>query len=228
MDAFFAKVAELWGGLPRPVAAVIVLAAGWGAAILLRLLCSRLLAAMKFDKFSERTGLKEFLRKGGVEYSPSRLVGVILYWIVIIVVLILSALALDVRIVDELSGRIAAQLPAILSAALVTGVGLVLVGFLANFAATISRNAGFPSARLLSRIIRWAGYVFIVSIALDQMGIGRNLVGPVFLIVLGAVALGAAIAFGFGCKDMAREAMDRFIRTMMERSRDGGGGDMEG
>ncbi len=228
MSEFLGKAGELWNSLPRPIATLIVLCAGWIAAILLKFLVSKLLSAMKIDRLSERAGFKEFLRKGGVEYSASKLVGVILYWIVLVAAFIVSARTLDVRIVNELGGRIAERLPGIISAFLVIAVGLVLTGFAANFTATIARNAGFPNAKLLARIIKWAGYVFIVSIALDQLGIGGNIIGPVLLVLIGCMALGAAIAFGIGCKDMAREAMDRFVRTLMERSRDGGGEDMEG
>jgi hypothetical protein len=228
MGAFFGSLVGFWNSLPHPVAAILILGFGWLVALFLRLLVSSLLSAIKVDRLSERTGLKEFLRKGNVENSISKLVSVILYWLVLVASFIASALALDVRIVNELGAKAAGMLPGILAAALIAAVGLVIVGFLANFTATIARNAGFPNARLLARVIKWAGYLFVVSIALDQAGVGRNLIGPVFLVLLGGISLGGALAFGLGCKDMAREAMDRFIRTLMERGRDGNGDDMEG
>jgi hypothetical protein len=163
-----------------------------------------------------------------MENSVSKLAGAIMFWLVLVTAFIASALALDVRIVNELGSKAAAMLPGILAAALIAAVGLVIVSFLANFTATIARNAGFPNARLLARVIKWAGFLFVVSIALDQAGVGRNLIGPVFLVLLGGITLGGALAFGLGCKEMAREAMDRFIRTLMERGREGNGDDMEG
>jgi hypothetical protein len=228
MEGILEGIAAFWASLPRPLQAAIILAAGWSAALLARLLISRLLAALKFDRLSERTGFKEFLRKGGVEFSASKLAGVTAYWVILVLSLILSALSLDERILGEFGSRAAEKLPAFFSAGLVMAVGLVLTGFLAKFVSTIARNAGFPNAGLLARAIKWAGFLLTLSISLDQLGVGGNLIGPVFLILLGALALGAALAFGLGCKDMAREAMERFIRAMMERSREGGGEDMEG
>jgi hypothetical protein len=46
--------------------------------------------------------------------------------------------------------------------------------------------------------------------------------------MIGAVALGVAIAIGLGCKDMARQAVEGIIAAIRERERASRGTDLEG
>ena len=53
---------------------------------------------------------------------------------------------------------------------------------------------------------RVAIIVYAVFAALTQLGIAVQLTANTLLIVLGGVALAAAIAFGFGAQNVARDA----------------------
>jgi hypothetical protein len=58
-----------------------------------------------------------------------------------------------------------------------------------------------------------------VFAALTQLGIAVQLTAPTFLIILGAVALAAAIAFGFGAQGVARDiAQKAYERRGQARS----------
>jgi len=93
---------------------------------------------------------------------------------------------------------------------------------------TIARNASFPHAQLLSQVTKFLGFILVFSLTLEQIDIGTTMIASLFQIVLGAVAFGVALAFGLGCKDMARDAMERFLHELKEKSRIGGDSDMEG
>jgi small-conductance mechanosensitive channel len=116
--------------------------------------------------------------------------------------------------------------PRLLAAILVSIIGAVLVTFSANFARTLARNAGMPNARLVSRLIKYSGNVLVVVIALDQVGFGRSVINSMFVIFFAALTFGLALAFGLGCKDLARDAMVRFLRNLREREERGT--DLEG
>ena len=72
--------------------------------------------------------------------------------------------------------------------------------------------------------------VYAVFAALTQLGIAGELTAPTFLIVLGAVALAAAIAFGWGARNVAQDIVERAYdrsgeaRERIERSRQQGDG----
>jgi hypothetical protein len=85
-----------------------------------------------------------------------------------------------------------------------------------------------PNARLLSKSIKYLGIAIVVMVALGQIGLGKSIIDFMFEILFGAVCLGAALAFGLGCKDMARDSMQRFLRNLKEKGRGSQGTDLEG
>lgn len=218
----------LWRGLPPLAAAVITLVAGWGLAFAARHLTAKVLKILRFDAFSVRVGFAEFLRKGGARYGPVELAGVLVYWVILAATFIRISRLLDFTIVQELMKQVRVILPSTIAAILILVVGLVIVTFLARFALTLARNAALPSAQAISTSIKYLGIAVVIAIALDQVGFGRTILGPMLLMLFGALVFGLALAFGLGCKDIARSAMERWLRELRERERMTKGTDLEG
>jgi hypothetical protein len=214
--------------LPGWLIAAIVVAVGWLAAGAARFVVARLLALLHFNQLCERTGACDFLRKGEVGFSPAELAGRGLYWVVLIGVFLEAARLLDIGVANEFRHRVVAALPALLSAGLVLAVGLIVTAFLSGFVRTVTRNAGSPYADLWSRITRGVGVVLVLAMAFEQAEIRGSILAGVIQIVIAAFAFGMALAFGLGCKDMARNAMERLIADMKERHRDASKSDLEG
>ena len=228
MNTIGDTVGRFLASMPSSAAALLILLAGWIAAAALRFLVSRLLDLLRVDRLSERTGFAEFLRKGGTTRPASRLAGIVAYWIVLLVALFDAAKAMDPRIAAALSERAIGLLPNLFAALIIVVVGGILVAFLANFATTIARNAAMPHAALLSRSIKGVGYLIVATVALEQAGLGQTALSTMFLLLFGAAAFGLALAFGLGGKELARGAIERFLRNLRERERGSRGGDLEG
>jgi hypothetical protein len=214
--------------VPDWLISVATILLGWLAAHAARFLSARLLAALRFNQLCEKTGACDFLRKGEVYYSPSALVGRGLYWIILIGVFLETARRLDIGVATEFRHRVVAALPALLSAVLVLAVGLILIAFLAGFVRTVTRNAGSPYADLWSRITRVVGIVLALALAFEQAEIRGSTLAGAIQIVIAAFAFGMALAFGLGCKDMARSAMEKLLADLKERHRDTSKSDLEG
>jgi hypothetical protein len=84
---------------------------------------------------------------------------------------------------------------------------LILAALLANFLAGIVRGA--KGSDILASLARYAIIIYAVFAALTELGIAVQLTAPTFLIILGAIALAAAIAFGFGAQSVARDIVER-------------------
>jgi len=214
--------------LPSAVGAPLVLFAGWLIAKLLRVLVPKILSALKFDRLNEKLHVTEFLRKGHVKQSPSLLVGIALYWMIMLIVLAMAASVLDERAAASISGWLFGSVPIILAAAITASIGIIVVNFLSNFVDTIARNAAIASALLIRRGIRAVGYLVVLVMVVEQLGLGQSIVSTLLLISFGSIALGAAIALGLGCKDLARRYVESFIRSLQERERAAHGTDLEG
>jgi len=96
---------------------------------------------------------------------------------------------------------------------------LIFGGLAANWLAGLVRGAtakadlGNPD--LLAAIARVAVWAFAIVIAVNQVGIARDLVNILFMAIVGAVALALGLAFGIGGRDTAAEV----VRNWYDRSR---------
>lgn len=228
MADFFSAVGDFLGALPAWVRALMALVAGGGLAFLLRFVSWKLLPIIRFDALCARIGITEFLRKGGVGRPPSRLVGAFAGGVVLIVTFFQVSRQLDIGVVNAFSGEVAASVPRVLAAFFIVLVGLVVVSFIGNFVLTVALNAARPHAKLIARAVKVTGIVLVLSLAIEQLNLSRSLLTSLFQILFAAAAFGTALAFGLGCKDLARDAMLRFLRNLRERERAEKGPDLEG
>ncbi len=131
------------------------------------------------------------------------MLGKLVFWFVFIIAITMAADALGIRQVSEVLAQLIAYIPSIIAAILI----LVLAALLANFLAGIVRGA--TGSDLLSNVARYAVIVYAAFAAITELGIAVQLTAPTFLIILGAVALAAAIAFGFGAQGVARDIVEK-------------------
>lgn len=214
--------------IPNTLFAVLVFAFGWAAAFFVRFILRRILELKGFGAFFERIGFTEFLRKGQVEYTPGRLIALLGYWSVFLAALGLAASISGVQVIATFFRHIANHLPSVLTALFFGVFGYVLIAFIAKFVMTLAKNAGVAHAELIARIVKWAGIIFVVGVALEQLNIKTTIIGATFQIILAAIAFGGALAFGLGCKDIARNAVERIIHNLRERDRAKRDADFEG
>jgi hypothetical protein len=208
-----------WRSLPELVRALILLPGGPVLAILARLFVSSALGLLQLDRLSAGTVLGEFLRKGRVAYTPSRLLGFAAFWICLGWVELEVVRLLDPELASALGQRLHDTTPGLIAALLLFVLGLFLIVFLANLAGTIMVNAGFALADSVTRLLKFLGVLVVVVVALEQVSIGGTLLGPLVLILFASLSFGVALAFGLGCKDIARDAALRAIAALREKQR---------
>lgn len=225
---FFQSIVEGFDALPPVAGAFLTLGLGWAFARLVKFLLPKLLVSLRFDRFSDKVGIASFLKKGKVRYAPSALAGTLAFWFLMVLVLSRTIAKLDAGAASSLSLWVNQALPIVLTSVIIVAIGVVLVVFLSNVAVTIAKNSAIQGAELIGRGIKLAGFGIVASLAVEQLGIGTTIVGTIFIILFAAIALGLALAFGLGCKDMAAKFAERAMREMRERERLRHGADMEG
>ena len=144
--------------------------------------------------------------------------GKLVFWFIFIIAITMAADALGIPQVSAVLGQLIAYIPNIIAAILI----LILAALLANFLASVVRGA--TGSTLLGSIARYAIIVYAVFAALTQLGIAVELTAPTFLILLGAVALAAAIAFGIGGREVAREVIEKAYNRGQKETAGGSSG----
>ncbi len=189
--------------IPQLIGAIIILIVGYFVTRILQAVVARVLQAVGFDGWMERGGIKQFLDRAQTRETPATVLGKLVFWFVFIIVITMAADALGIRQVSQVLSQLIAYIPSIIAAILI----LVLAALLANFLASIVRGA--TGSDLLSNIARYAIMIYAAFAAITELGIAVQLTAPTFLVILGAVALAAAIAFGFGAQGVARDIVER-------------------
>ncbi len=198
--------------VPQLIGAIIILIVGYVVARILKAVVSRVLQSIGFDGWMEKGGIKQFLDRAQTRETPATVLGTLVFWFVFIIAITMAADALGIRQVSAVLSQLIAYIPSIIAAILI----LVLAALLANFLAGIVRGA--TGSDLLSNIARYAIIIYAAFAAITELGIAVQLTAPTFLIVLGAVALAAAIAFGFGAQGVARDIVEKAYERRDEAS----------
>ncbi|MBI5143955.1 MAG: hypothetical protein HZA30_02670, partial [Candidatus Omnitrophica bacterium] len=152
--------------------------------------------------------------QGDIKLTLSELLGVIIYWLVMLIVIVTALNALNLTVAAELLSRLVAYVPNIIIAIFV----LVLGSFLANFVGTIVRttasNAGIKKAKSLGQVAQTVLVIFAVIIAVEQLNIATTLIAFAVNVVLAAVGLAIGLAFGLGCKDIAGKFLSDIVNDL--------------
>ncbi len=207
--------------LPQLIGAIIILIVGYIVGRILQAVVGRLLQGIGFDRWMERGGIKQFFDRAQTRETPATVLGKLVFWFVFIIAITMAADALGIPQVSAVLAQLIAYIPSIIAAILI----LILAALLANFVSGIIRGA--TGSGILSSIAQYAIIVYAVFAAITELGIAVELTAPTFLIVLGAVALAGAIAFGLGGREVAREIVERaYNRGQQEVSGPAGQGGM--
>ncbi len=195
--------------LPVLLGALFILIVGWIVAKAIRRLVNWLLKTVRFDVLADKAGITEILRKGDLKISAGELISSIVYWLIIIMVLVITVDALGLPKSSALLSGLFAYVPKVIAALLVLIVAMFLASFVSGIVRTAAANANLPKPELLAGISRWAIIIFAVTISLEQLGIAPLLVTGAFNILLGGVVLALALAFGLGGKEAAARYLEQ-------------------
>lgn len=209
VERFYEKILLF---LPNFLMSILILAIGIILAKILKVIVLKILNAVKLDRFSERSGLMELLKKGGVKDSLSSVLAKIIGWITIIIFAIISLRVLAIPMIESLFERFILYLPHVFVASLILLVGYALGNFFGRAALIASVNAGIRVSGFIGKAVKFTVFILAATMALEQLGIGKETVEIAFAIIFGGVILALAIAFGLGGRDIAKEYLEKKIK----------------
>jgi small-conductance mechanosensitive channel len=193
--------------LPPLVAGLLLLVLGWLAALLARAIVSALLRRLGVDRLAGRVGVDRALEQFGLDPSASRLLGRIVYWLILLLFVLAAVNRLGMEGVDEALRVFIGYLPSVLAAALILFLGVVLARFVGDAVGTFALQTGVASGRLLGQVVRWTLISLAVILAMDQLKLQVGFLISIMIILVGAVALATGLAFGLGSRGLAHSIM---------------------
>jgi hypothetical protein len=193
-----------FGWVPALLGALAILLIGY--------IVARVVAGL-VQRLSRRAGLDRALHGGPgggyvarVSEHPSRVVGTLTFWAIFLGAISLAATALGIDALTAFVGAVCAYLPNVIAA---LAIFLIAGALAAGVSALVARVMGDTG---LGKVVATAAPILIMTIAtfmiLDQLRIAHNIVVITYAALLGAIALGSALAFGLGGRAVAERMLE--------------------
>ena len=202
--------------VPQVIGALLVLLIGYIIARLLRAGITRLLQRVRLDQRLTHGQGGEYVARFSPEGKPSQLVGLVVQWVLLVFVIVSAVGTLNIPAVTGFMNLILSYLPNVIAALLIF---LVAAAVAAAVGGLVHRTMGDTPT---GRVARSAAPTLVMAIAvfmiLNQLGIAQVIVNATFIALIGAVALGSALAFGLGGRDAAADLINSGYRKAQQQS----------
>ena len=144
--------------------------------------------------------------------TPSEFVGIVVQVGILLFAVVAATDVLGIPALTAIVSGIVLVAGRVLSGLVVFAIGL----YLANLAFSLIASSGTRQARLLGQAARIAIIAFVAALALQQMGIGSDIVNLAFGLLLGAIAVGIALAFGLGGREIAADQIREWLASFKQ------------
>ena len=214
MEPVTEMLARVAGFLPVLLGVLIILIVGWIVAGILKSVVVKLLKLIQLDTASEKSGLGDILRRGGIRQTVSELIGVLIYWLIMLMVFMTALNALGMTVAAALLDKVILYIPNVIAAMFILSLGIFFSSMVGTIVRTASSNAGITQAKFLGQATQTVIMIFAAIITLEQLNIASSVLNLTINIILASMGLALAIAVGLGSKDLAGKMMQDLVNKM--------------
>jgi hypothetical protein len=231
-----AMLNQILGAIPQIFTAGVILAIGYAIGQFVKDLLTNLLTGLGFNNVLYWLGIRSeppmqipppppadptdtspmLIEPDAARFgarTPSEIAGLIA---LVGIILFSAVIATDVLRIPALTGIVGGLLVLlgqVLVGVLIFGIGL----YLANLVYSVVASSGSAQAKLLGQTARIAILALVSAMALKQIGIAPSIVDLAFGLLLGAIAVAIAIAFGLGGRDVAAEQLREWLNSFKSK-----------
>jgi len=194
--------------LPAIFAAILVVVIAYVVGRVVAGLLTSLLTGVGFNAILARLGLGK--EPGEGERTPSEVVG----YLVLVAIMLFAAIEASRLLGFVLLANLVVQFTAF-AGQVVLGLIVFAIGlYLANLAAKTVQASGVAQAGLLAMAARVSILVLAGAMALRQMGLANEIINLAFGLLLGAIAVAVALAFGLGGREAAARELEEWLQSV--------------
>ena len=205
--------------LPNLVGFLLLLLIGYVVARIVATVVRKLLDALKVDEHLRRSAVHGHMEQVMPGTSISKVLAAVVFWLIFVLFLTSAIGALKIPTATTFMNQVLAYLPNVIVAIVIFVIAALLAGAAANGVGRVMGET--PTARIAATVVPALVMVIALFMILDQLQIAGAIVTIAFAATVGALALGLALAFGLGGRDVARRLLeDAYAKG---RSDDGAG-----
>lgn len=196
--------------IPNIFGALIILLIGWIITKIIIYLLKKTLKFTKVDDLTEKLNDTKLFGKSEFKFKISNVILGFVKFIMFLVFLIIAADIMNWGVVSNEIGGLLRYLPKLFSAIALFMIGLYIANFVRKAITGVFESFDLSGSRAISSLVFYIIAIIITVTSLNQAGIDTDVITNNITIILGAFLLAAALAFGFGSKEVIQNLLFSF------------------
>jgi hypothetical protein len=203
-----------FGFLPNLLGFLALLLVGYVVARLLKAATQKVLEKVGLDQKLHESDANRYVETVMSGARPSRGIALVVFWLVFAFFLFAGIGALGIPALTTFMNDVLAYLPNVIVAIVIFVAAAVIAGAVA---AGVSRVMGdTPTGKIVATVVPALVMIIAMFMILEQLRIAEEIVRIAFAATMFALALGLALAFGLGGRDLAGRMLEDAYRKGKE------------
>ena len=195
----------LFDFLPNLIGFLLILLVGYIVAKVVAGVVGKLLEKAGVDRKLHESSARRYVDAALPGASPSSGIARVVFWLIFIFFLFTAIGALGIPAVTGFMNDVLAYLPNVIVAILIFIVAALLSGAVAGAVAKFMGDT--PTGKVVGAVVPAVVMVIAFFMILEQLQIAPEIVRIAFTAIMFALALGLALAFGLGGREVAAEML---------------------
>jgi hypothetical protein len=200
--------------IPNLIAFLVILVVGYFVAKLVQAAVRKGLQKLGLDRQLHESQAGEYVERLTPGASPSNGIGRVVFYIVLAFVLTIAIGALKIPAVTAFMDQVLAYLPNVIAAIVIFVVAAAIAG--AAGAGVAKLMGDTPTGKIVAAVVPTLVMVIGLFMVLNQLKIAEEIVTITFAALMGSLALGGALAFGLGGREVAADMLGSAYRSGRE------------
>jgi MFS family permease len=216
-DSFQKTTDKFFDFLPNLLGFLLILLIGYVVARLVATAVRKVLESANVDRRLHESSASRFVESISPKASPTNGVARVVFWLIVIFFITVAIGALGIPAATGFMDQVLGYLPNVIVAILIFVVAALISGAVA---AAVTRFMGdTPTGKVAATVAPAVIMVIAFFMILEQLQIAPEIVRIAFTAIMFALALGLALAFGLGGRELAADALRQARDKGSEASR---------
>jgi hypothetical protein len=197
---------RFFGFLPNLLGFIVILIVGYIIAKVVAGITAKALEKLGLDRRLHESEAHNYVEKVLPGASPSKGIAAVVFWLVFAFFIVAAIGALQIPAVTTFMNQVLAYLPNVIVAILIFVIASIIAGAVAAAATRLMGDT--PTGKVVAGVVPALVMVIAMFMILNQLHIAEQIVTIAFAATMFALALGLALAFGLGGRDVARRMLE--------------------
>ncbi len=198
-------------GLLNFLVALLLLLFGWIVSKIISKIILKVLTKANVDALAEKLKLHELTGGSGMDIKLSKIASKIVFWFLFMIFFITAVDKVGWTVITEEIKALITFIPKLIVAGIIFTLGFYLATLVRDVLTAATKSLGIGTGRIIANLIFYFLVIIIALTSLQQTGIDTSIITSNLNLIIGAVLIAGAIAYGFGAKDIMSNVLSTFF-----------------